>query len=683
MINILTIQNEDLKIQSYLVSVLKKPYQVDFNLVAINKMYKHYYFVYPNIQYCCRVQKQKLVQMTPDITRALFTDADEKAREENTKDILKKIEQINLNHGLTPRNIPGRKTNDEKSKQMNYHPHMFSNPVWNYLQREPNSGTKTKIEEGDKHETEEVPKGHYIKRKITHKQTYLIPNNIQMPNFDPSFMGGMLDPVEMNKSSENATENQEMTLAKQQFLINNIKNIVSSSQLPPPFSNTYNPYLSPYQQYMPYQNAPYYQNSLRTPSFNPNNMHVPFSDAYFANLQTLKQYDNSRNIQPYDETKDYGSQEITSQTIKFPNSQNHFRPSMRFPGSRQDGKTHIITANDKSEPEYIRLPNIPKPEQPKQLSSYQLLPNPEISRQFLPTSNYYPMNPPHFNGVYSSITSMVEYGQKEENCEKGKEGDSIIAVRSGKGVSFDEFDLELLKFLEDVMKSVEEENEENEGAEDKKDEDEISTDEPTESENDTEPTVRVGRQISLGAEKGKRLLKLLEHIQEEESKNGPKGIIKYLERVINETSDPSAIEFEGIQIVDEDEKKSKQMSKFVLPGKEKTGQDDKFFDKATGTGIFINRMIVRKGGVAIAGPGGIATAGSGGTAIVGPNGVAYTQPNGVAIAGPGSKVIALDPSIDLNKFVQNLTKSDGGATSRIGKVVAIGPVVYYHRDDKV
>lgn len=43
-------------------------------------------------------------------------------------------------------------------------------------------------------------------------------------------------------------------------------------------------------------------------------------------------------------------------------------------------------------------------------------------------------------------------------------------------------------------------------------------------------------------------------------------------------------------------------------------------------GIIIQRLRVRAGGIAIAGPGGVATAGSGGTAIVGPNGIAFTHP---------------------------------------------------------
>lgn len=105
----------------------------------------------------------------------------------------------------------------------------------------------------------------------------------------------------------------------------------------------------------------------------------------------------------------------------------------------------------------------------------------------------------------------------------------------------------------------------------------------------------------------------------------------------------------------------------------------KFFSKDnTGSGIFIHKIKVRKGGVAIAGPGGIATAGSGGTAIVGPNGFAYTHPDSVAIAGSGSKVIAIDPSISLSDVVQNKTRKDG-STPRTGKVVAVGPVIYYNK----
>jgi hypothetical protein len=104
-------------------------------------------------------------------------------------------------------------------------------------------------------------------------------------------------------------------------------------------------------------------------------------------------------------------------------------------------------------------------------------------------------------------------------------------------------------------------------------------------------------------------------------------------------------------------------------------------------GPFITRLMVRKGGVSIAGPGGIATAGSGGTAIVGPGGVAYTSPNGLAVVGPGGKVVGLPSGADLSVVTSKVTASDSnseGSTPRFlnippgGRVVATGPVVYFH-----
>lgn len=74
------------------------------------------------------------------------------------------------------------------------------------------------------------------------------------------------------------------------------------------------------------------------------------------------------------------------------------------------------------------------------------------------------------------------------------------------------------------------------------------------------------------------------------------------------------------------------------------------------TGPQIKRLVVRRGGVAIAGPGGIATAGSGGTAIVGPGGSAYSSKDtasgasgdaplqqGVSMAGHGPQMVQGPP----------------------------------------
>lgn len=92
-------------------------------------------------------------------------------------------------------------------------------------------------------------------------------------------------------------------------------------------------------------------------------------------------------------------------------------------------------------------------------------------------------------------------------------------------------------------------------------------------------------------------------------------------------------------------------------------------------GIIIQRLRVREGGIAIAGPGGVATAGSGGTAIVGPGGIALTHPRSLAIAGPGAKVIAVPESVDLGKLA---LRSNARQLPIEGVVVATGPVIYYN-----
>lgn len=90
-------------------------------------------------------------------------------------------------------------------------------------------------------------------------------------------------------------------------------------------------------------------------------------------------------------------------------------------------------------------------------------------------------------------------------------------------------------------------------------------------------------------------------------------------------------------------------------------------------GLVIQRLRVRQGGIAIAGPGGVATAGSGGTAIVGPNGTVITHPRSLTIAGPGAKIYAVPESVDLGTTI-NATKRSLPVEAVL---VASGPVVYY------
>ena len=93
-------------------------------------------------------------------------------------------------------------------------------------------------------------------------------------------------------------------------------------------------------------------------------------------------------------------------------------------------------------------------------------------------------------------------------------------------------------------------------------------------------------------------------------------------------------------------------------------------------GIIIQKLKVRRGGIAIAGPGGVATAGSGGTAIVGPGGYALTHPRSLTIAGPGAKVIAIPSDVDLKDALQRTNLKDQSFPEE-GKIVATGPTVYY------
>lgn len=94
-------------------------------------------------------------------------------------------------------------------------------------------------------------------------------------------------------------------------------------------------------------------------------------------------------------------------------------------------------------------------------------------------------------------------------------------------------------------------------------------------------------------------------------------------------------------------------------------------------GVIIQRLRVREGGIAIAGPNGVATAGSGGTAIVGPGGIALTHPRSLAIAGPGARVFAVPESTDLQELAM---RSNSRSLLTEGVLVATGPIVYYNPD---
>lgn len=96
-------------------------------------------------------------------------------------------------------------------------------------------------------------------------------------------------------------------------------------------------------------------------------------------------------------------------------------------------------------------------------------------------------------------------------------------------------------------------------------------------------------------------------------------------------------------------------------------------------GIIIQRLRVRNGGIAIAGPNGIATAGSGGTAIVGPGGTAITHPKGLSIAGPGARVFSVPESVDLKELA---LRTNPGEVPANATIVAHGPAIYYNHPEE-
>lgn len=116
-----------------------------------------------------------------------------------------------------------------------------------------------------------------------------------------------------------------------------------------------------------------------------------------------------------------------------------------------------------------------------------------------------------------------------------------------------------------------------------------------------------------------------------------------------------------------------------------SGNPDKAVGEHNGdTGPQIKRLVVRRGGVAIAGPGGIATAGSGGTAIVGPGGTAYSTkssafgatpdvpaaamarlPAGISMAGHGPHAVPQDyyapyPALPAGGYGRSADSAAGG-----------------------
>lgn len=604
-----------------------------------------------------RVEKQTIVEVTP-IHKNLGRS--EERNEAKTKEILEKIAEINKKFGLTSKkqkpnyyqfpfiNLKSNSENPQNKQRSDFKfsSNPFSNPIFEYLEREnhkisnddnidgtkqyiesnPQEGYKISMTNSNAEATEEdnIP-GQYIKRKIVHQQTLLVPNPnyvssqmaAAMPNMSPNIpVPYMLQVPYMSIPSEpqfnadsNKSDNKNLNHLEKKT-VENIRNIVSNSQL----------------LQVPGHHLPYLPNYLRTPvptANIPMPVHYGFMEPSRETLGQIPQ--NYQMNGPYGPPKG--------------------RQNWNWPGS-----------------------------------------------------NYFPIHiRDPFMQMYNAFTSMVEYGpgagstnscpgrpnrnkiKNDMQLREAKTTDSTVKVTE-QITNFDTSDVSTASSSAENDKdylSVE------------------SVDVSGSKEGDLSFVTFNKDRVGKDAEKERRDWEKLK-ISGKAAAFVINGSRPNSKIALTENSFPS-VSFSKIPTF-------KSQSVVSPPKRDPTGQspefgeeesdksdevisndgNKKFFSRDnTGSGVFINRLKVRKGGVAIAGPGGIATAGSGGTAIVGPNGVAYTHPDSLAIAGSGTKVVAVDPAISLREIVGNSTNADKTShafpPSRVGKVVAVGPVVYYNK----
>lgn len=536
--------------------------------------------------------------------------------DQNTKEILEKIAEINKKQGLIQKKpkpsyfhfpFSYSRSQQPKESQFKFSRDPFSNPILDYLEKE---GSSVSINENPAIPTfrrpnlkgsedvgfsitdtnaqvlpeDEIP-GQYVKRKVTHFQSFAVPNpymyNGQNPVGNDPFLNYYRVPQDSHPEPT-PTRNKNNTPSEDQA-IDNIKEVISK-----------------YPYYNNYQVPGYYQQPL----------------PYYPFLQPppLNNLQSQNNALPYP---------------------NKARQNWNWPGAGFF-------------PIYIRDPFLQMYYAVTNMIEYgpsagndgpcKLTPRPQGSRVKTSPNNL-ALESKHLG---HQITLGIN--KKDDTQEF-----NVMKLEGSKMSDLDVEDIDLdddnfVKFtvnLPDTEETSDGRNLKN---------NKMSWGEFLNIHNDTQLTLLSQNRPNVYTE------------ETVESKQAPQ-IIKQSIRVEDRPLEP------------EEEEKSEN----IRVGNE--GSRKVFSKDNTGNGIFIQKLKVRKGGVAIAGPGGIATAGSGGTAIVGPNGVAYTHPDGLAIAGSGTKVVAVDPSIDLNEVIKNtvLNGTRHVPNTRVGKVVAVGPVVYYNR----
>lgn len=534
--------------------------------------------------------------------------------DQNTKEILEKIAEINKKQGLIQKKpkpsyfhfpFSYSRSQQPKESQFKFSRDPFSNPILDYLEKEgssespaiptfrrPNLKDESHPEDvgfsitdtnAEVLPEDEIP-GQYVKRKVTHFQSFAVPNpymyNAQNPPGNDPFLNYYRSPQEVFPEPP-PTGNTNNSPPKDQA-IDNIKEIISK--------------------------YPYYNSNYQVPG------HYQQPPPYYPFFQPPPPKNNQNNALPYP---------------------NKARQNWNWPGA---GLFPIYIRDPFLQMYYAVTNMIEYGPSAGNEGPCKLTPRPQGSRVKI--------NPNNLASEPKHLGHQITLGI---NKKDGTEELKVMKLEENEMSDLDVEDIDLdddnfVKFTVNIP-----------GAEETFDGrnlkgNKMSWGEFLNIHNDTQLTFLSQNRPSIQAD------------GTIESKQAPQ-IIKQSIRVEDRPLEP------------EEEEKSEN----IRVGNE--GSRKVFSKDNTGNGIFIQKLKVRKGGVAIAGPGGIATAGSGGTAIVGPNGVAYTHPDGLAIAGSGTKVVAVDPSIDLNEVIKNtvLNGTRHVPNTRVGKVVAVGPVVYYNK----
>ncbi|KAJ8930695.1 hypothetical protein NQ314_016460 [Rhamnusium bicolor] len=652
-----------------------------------------------------RLEKQTIIEVSPNFRRHLDNSPHPSQRkiEDNTKEILDKIAEVNKKQGLSPRKqIPSyfhfpfsysrsqeeeKRNHERKSDNFKFTGDPFSNPIFEYLERErhqeendqfkPDLNINREPQHYDQFQgyektmtnpsladitKEDVIPGQYIKRKIVHQQTLLIPSS----NFLPQSLNAM-----------------------------------SSQNVPPYIMQT----PMNFQQAAPIQPSP--------PLYNEDNDQTNKTGDK-KNLSHLEKQtvDNVKSIVS-------NTQMLQSQAYPY-----FYNPYGQYPqGNLPDQSQYGLVA-----------PNVGALEQqtPNDGYSYRIygpytMQNSDKGRQNWnwPGANYFPIyirDP--FLQMYNAITSMIEYGpnagqnnpcnRPNKNKVKGKEEPLTREGKiSNEYVEREQIMLELGEKTSPSQITIYGVDGDNSDKNNTSYLDIENLDIGTSKEDNLQFTVnlKTTERESNESEKSKELKTSWDKINDSSKYNASRPASK-LEKFSENTKDfrPTSLFKPQIKPQPQPQVQAQlqPLKQPVISPPIRDPTDDAFGDEIdeedkaddvsisndgnkkyfsrdnTGSGIFIHKLKVRKGGVAIAGPGGIATAGSGGTAIVGPNGVAYTHPDSLAIAGSGTKVVAVDPTINLSDLISNSINTNKTSLafppSRIGKVVAVGPVVYYNKE---